>query len=186
MSIYTRTGDKGETSLFNGKRMSKADLRIEVCGTIDELNSAIGMVLSIKYKVLSIEKELTKIQNDLFNVGSNLTNSTSNHELSTIYSLQGRVKEFENIIDQMTEKLPPLKNFILPGGGKTGAMLHLSRTICRRAERKIVALNNKEKVDGNIIIYFNRLSDLLFTMARFSNFKEKKEEVVWSGHQPVK
>jgi len=186
MSIYTRTGDKGETSLFNGKRVSKADLLIEVCGTVDELNSTLGVVLSIKYLVLGIGKELIKIQNDLLNIGSVLANPAASNKKQVTSNFSKRVKEFENFIDEMTESLPPLKNFILPGGGKTGAMLHLSRTICRRAERRIVELNNKQPVGKNIIIYFNRLSDLLFIMARFANFKEKKKEAVWSGRQPAK
>jgi len=178
MAIYTRTGDKGKTSLFSGQRVSKSDLRVEAYGTIDELNSAIGVVLSSKYQVLSIKKELVKIQNDLLDIGSALANPnlTLNSQLSTLNS---RVKEFERFIDQMTAKMPALSNFILPGGGKAGSILHLARAISRRAERKIVALNNKEKIDNNIIIYLNRLSDLLFTMARFANFKEKKKEQIW-------
>lgn len=175
MAIYTRTGDKGKTSLFNGQRVSKSDLRVDTYGTIDELNSVIGVVLSIKYKVLSIKKELIRIQNDLLDIGSALANPQG----VALQSLEKRVKEFEKFIDQMTAKMPPLSNFILPGGGKTGSFLHLARAISRRAERKIVALNNKEKIDKNIIIYLNRLSDLLFTMARFANFKEKKKETIW-------
>ena len=175
MAIYTRTGDKGKTSLFSGQRVSKSDLRVETYGTIDELNSAIGVVLSIKYKVLSIKKELIKIQNDLLDIGSALANPKS----KPLNYLKKRVKEFEKFIDQMTEQMPPLKNFILPSGGQTGAFLHLARAISRRAERKIVALDNKEKIDNNIVIYVNRLSDLLFTMARFANFKEKKKEQIW-------
>mgnify|MGYP001608936546 FL=1 len=170
MAIYTRTGDKGKTSLMSGQRVSKSDLRVETYGTIDELNSAIGVVLSvISDKRKEIRKELIKIQNDLLEIGSALANPASKQ----LKYLQQRVKEFEKFIDQMTEKMPPLKNFILPGGGKAGAILHLARAISRRAERKTVALNNKQKVDNNIIIYLNRLSDLLFTMARFVNFKEK-------------
>ena len=178
MPIYTRTGDKGKTFLLNGQRVSKSDLRIDACGIIDELNSVIGVVLSIKYQGLSIKKELIKIQNDLFDVGSHLANpQVSNHQL-VVNNLSKRVKEFEVLIDKITEQMPVLKNFILPGGGKTGAMLHFTRTICRRLERKIVTLSNKEKINKNIIIYFNRLSDLLFTMARFANFKEKKKEII--------
>lgn len=191
--IYTKTGDKGKTSLFNGQRISKADLRVDAYGTVDELNSAIGVVIAellmIKDKGLMIKKELVKIQNDLLDIGSVLANLQG----KALRSLQKRVKKFEDLIDQMTAKMPPLKNFILPGGGKTGALLHLARAICRRAERKIVELSNKDpsasfvsaqdkgsgQVNGNIIIYLNRLSDLLFTMARFANFKEKKKEIIW-------
>lgn len=179
MAIYTRTGDKGITSLFNGQRVSKTDVRVDAYGTVDELNSIIGVVLSSKYKVLSIKKELIKIQNDLLDIGSALANPATNDKRQATSYLAKRVKEFERFIDQMTEKMPPLKNFILPGGGKIGAMLHLARAISRRAERKIVALNIKEKIDRNIVIYLNRLSDLLFTMARFANFREKKKEIIW-------
>lgn len=180
MAIYTRTGDRGKTSLFNGQRVSKDDLRVETYGTIDELNSAIGVVLSIKYRVLSIKHELIKIQNDLLEVGSALANPDPKYSILNTQYFPRRVKNFEQFIDTMTEKMPPLKNFILPGGGKAGASLHLARAISRRAERKIVALNLKQGVDNNIIIYMNRLSDLLFTMARFANFKEKKKETIWT------
>lgn len=181
MAIYTRTGDKGKTSLLGGKRVSKADLRIEVFGTIDELNSIIGVVLSIKYLVFSIKKELIQIQNDLLKIGSALANPDPKYlVLDTKYFLT-RVKEFEKLIDQMTLKMPKLNNFILPQGGKTGSMLHLARAVCRRLERRVVALDMKEKINPSIIVYFNRLSDLLFTMARFVNFKEKRREKVWSA-----
>jgi cob(I)alamin adenosyltransferase len=179
MVIYTRTGDKGQTSLLSGIRVSKADLRVETYGTIDELNSLIGGVLSMKYLVSSIKKELIRIQKDLLSIGSTLANPDPKYSIQNTKYFSTRIIDFENFIDEMTEKLPPLKNFVLPGGGKAGSMLHLSRTVCRRAERRIVALNNKEKIDTNIIIYFNRLSDLLFTMARFTNFKEKKKEIIW-------
>lgn len=175
MAIYTRTGDKGKTSLFSGIRVSKADLRVETYGTVDELNSVIGLILSLGKKYLNLNRELIKIQRDLLDIGSALANPKS----KPLNYLEKRVKEFENLIDEMTKSLPPLKNFILPGGGKTGAMLNLARTVCRRAERRIVALNGQEKIDNNIIVYFNRLSDLLFIMARFLNFKEKKKEAVW-------
>jgi len=178
MPIYTRTGDKGKTSLFSGQRVSKSDLRIEICGTVDELNSAIGVAIAeVKSEKLKIKNELVKIQNDLLEIGSNLANAKS----KPLNYLEKRVKEFEDFIDQMTTQMPKLSSFILPGGGKTGTVLHFARTVCRRAERKIVKLNDKERLGKNIIIYFNRLSDLLFTMARFANFKEKKKEIVWKS-----
>ena len=180
MAIYTRTGDKGRTSLFNGQRVSKSDLRVETYGTIDELNSTIGVVLSSKYQVLSIRKELIKIQNDLFEIGSMLANPTMNHQPSTINYFQKRVQEFENSSDLMTKEMPTLSNFILPVGGKTGSLLHFARTVSRRAERKIVELSGSADIDNNIIMYLNRLSDLLFTMARFANFKEKRKEIIWT------
>lgn len=186
MAIYTRTGDKGKTSLFSGLRVSKADIRVEAYGTIDELNSLIGVSISnLKSQNSKLRNELTKIQNDLLEIGSNLANPAS----KPLNYLEKRVKEFEDFIDWMTEKMPKLSNFILPGGGKAGATLHLARAISRRAERRVVALNNpsaisgRGKIDNNIIIYLNRLSDLLFTMSRFVNFKEKKKEVIWSGRK---
>ncbi|MEK7450606.1 MAG: cob(I)yrinic acid a,c-diamide adenosyltransferase [Patescibacteria group bacterium] len=184
MPIYTRTGDKGQTSFRNGQRISKSDLRVDVYGTVDELNSAIGIVISgIKNKELRIKNELIRTQNDLLSIGSNLANPSINNELLTMNYLQKRVKDFENFIDQMTKQMPVLKNFILPGGGKTGALLHFARTICRRAERNLVKLSEKEQINSEIIIYVNRLSDLLFTMARFSNFKEKKKEIIWRARK---
>jgi len=193
MPIYTRTGDKGKTSLMSGQRVSKSDIRVDAYGTIDELNSAIGIVIAevqsakfptslklrgaskVQSHSLQLKVELIKIQNDLLEIGSALANPAS----KTLKYLKIRVKEFEEFIDKMTEQMSPLKNFILPGGGKAGAALHLARAISRRAERKIVELNNKQKIDNNVIIYINRLSDLLFTMARFANFKEKQKETIW-------
>ena len=176
MSIYTRTGDKGKTSLFSGQRVSKSDLRVEAYGTVDELNSAIGVAIAeisnIKYQISNIKKELVQVQKDLFEIGSALAQSG-------IRNLDQRVEDFEKMIDEMTGKLPPLQNFILPGGGGAGSVLHFARTVCRRAERRIVALSEKGKVSSDIIVYLNRLSDLLFTMARFVNYKEKKKEIVW-------
>lgn len=184
MVIYTRTGDKGQTFLFNGQRVSKSDLRVEAYGAIDELNSVIGVVIaetqSAKRKAqnynLKLKTDLVQIQKDLFEIGSALASK----EKSNLNYLSNRVKTFENEIDEMTEEMPALSNFILPCGGLTGAMLHFARTVCRRAERKIVKLKELEKIDDNIIMYVNRLSDLLFTMARFVNYKEKKKEILWS------
>ena len=175
MAIYTRTGDKGKTSLIRGKRVLKSDLRVEVYGTIDELNSLIGVICSGNNQILNIKRELIETQNDLLSIGSSLVNQQG----VALENLEKRVKEFENFIDQMTVKMPKLNHFILPGGGRTGAMLHLARAVCRRLERKIVKLSNKQKINTDILIYFNRLSDLLFTMARFVNFKEKRKEQLW-------
>ncbi|MEK7534587.1 MAG: cob(I)yrinic acid a,c-diamide adenosyltransferase [Patescibacteria group bacterium] len=188
MAIYTRTGDKGQTSLFNGQRVSKADLRVEAYGTVDELNSVIGLMvaeMSFPRKRESkigddgFENELIKIQNDLFEIGSTLANPEVSSQKLAVSSLPKRVKVFEDSIDKMTEQMPALSNFILPGGGPIGAMLHFARTVSRRAERRVVALDERKKVDKNIIMYLNRLSDLLFTMARFVNYKEKQKEVIW-------
>jgi len=179
MPIYTRTGDKGKTGLFNGKRVSKDSLVMEAIGSVDELNAALGIVLSSKYQVSSIKKELVKIQNDLFLIGSLLASPNTKYKIHNTKYFSERAVEFEKLIDGMTRKLPRLMNFILPGGGEAGAALHLARTVCRRTERRIVALSNKQKINSSILIYINRLSDLFFTMARFVNSQEKKKETIW-------
>ena len=176
MPIYTKTGDKGNTGLFNGKRVSKASLRIEAIGTVDELNSVIGFVISgLRTTDYGLRRELIRIQKDLFVIGGALANPKQKVNLSK------RPKEFEKLIDELTKKLPPLFNFILPGGGVTGSALHIARTVCRRAERRIISLSEKEKVQSEIIIYINRLSDLFLTISRFVNMKEKKQEVIWTA-----
>ncbi len=176
MPIYTKTGDKGETGLYSGIRISKASPRIEAIGTVDELNSTIGFAISqIRNSESEIRKELVKIQSDLFEVGAALANPNQKIDLSK------RTKEFENLIDKMTKELPPLFNFILPGGGVGGSSLHIARTITRRAERKMVSLSSKEKVQSDIIVYINRLSDLFLTMSRFINMKENQKETIWTG-----
>jgi len=187
LKIYTKTGDKGQTSLFGGKRVPKYDLRVEAYGTVDELNSLLGVILSriqkLKFKSQKynskVKSELTQIQNDLLTIGSALASPHSNKQQATSNRFEQRIEQFENLIDELTAKLPELKNFILPGGGEVGALLHFARTICRRGERRVVHLSKKEKIDENIVKYFNRLSDLLFTMARFVNYKEKKKETIW-------
>ena len=179
MPIYTRTGDKGKTSLFDGTRVLKSDKRVETYGTIDELNSTIGVAIAeikdLRIKIKDVTDELEKIQHDLLDIGSTLATP---HPMPVV-GLEDRPKEFEALIDTMTSKMPELKAFILPGGGKAGAQLHVCRTIARRAERQLVALTQKEKVDRTIITYINRLSDLLFTMARYVNYVEKKKEIIW-------
>ena len=176
MPIYTKTGDNGDTGLFSGKRVSKASLRIEAIGTVDELNSAVGFVISgLRTTDYGLRKELLRIQNDLFVIGGSLANPKQKVNLAK------RTKEFEKLIDELTKKLPPLFNFILPGGGATGASLHIARTVCRRVERRIVSLSQKEKVQPEVIIYINRISDLFLTMSRFVNQKEKQKETIWKN-----
>lgn len=172
--IYTRTGDKGKTSLFDGKRVWKFDPKVEAYASIDELNSIIGLTISF-ISIKFINDELEEIQNDLFEIGSSLAVSSS---LPTP-QISNRPIEFEKLIDKLTIEMPLLKQFILPGGGKGGSSLHVARTIARKAERRIIELSQKEEIDSTIIIYLNRLSDLLFTMARYVNFKEKEKEKIW-------
>lgn len=175
--IYTKKGDKGETSLFGGTRVPKNSLRVDTYGTVDELDSAIGVVIAHlsqdEKKLISL---LTSIQHDLLLIGSSLANPVP----KPLPHLTKREKVFERQIDQMTEKMPELHNFILPGGGKAGAFSHLARTICRRAERRVVKLSREEPIEPSILRYFNRLSDLLFTVARYVNHTEKKKETIWT------
>lgn len=180
MPIYTRTGDKGLTSLFDTTRVLKSNIRVETYGTIDELNSLIGAVIAhLENPDDFVKKELEKIQHDLLEIGASLANPKS----ISVKNLKNRPADFEKLIDKMTEKMPELKNFILPGGGKAGSLLHVARTIARKAERRIVALIQTEDIDENIVIYVNRLSDLLFTMSRFVNQQEDKKEIKWSKNK---
>lgn len=176
MPIYTRTGDKGKTSLFDGTRVLKSHVRVEAYGTIDELNSMIGAAASqLKTKNVKLKKELEQIQHDLFAIGSALAISAP----LPVVGLEKRAKAFEKVIDDLTAQMPELKQFILPGGSKAASLLHVARTITRRAERQLVALMQTEEIDQTIVIYINRLSDLLFTAARFVNHNEKKKEIFW-------
>lgn len=180
MGIYTKTGDKGKTSLFSGKRVWKDDVRIDAYGTLDELNSVIGVILSFNTKKTKehkyITQQLTRIQYAIFPICSylaDLPNTLSDIDLDT------EINNLEKEIDLMTKKMPALSNFILPGGGVVGAHLHVARTISRRAERMIIKLHKKEKVDIRVIQYVNRLSDVFFTLARYANYVEKKKEEIW-------
>lgn len=178
MSIYTKFGDKGKTSLYGGKTVSKGSIRVEAYGNLDELNSFLGIVVGL-LKDKELKKEIINIQNDLFEIGSSIASTATNkHKALGVY-LKQRVVDFEVEIDKLTKKLPELENFILPGGSETGSRLHFARTIARRAERRIVALAEKEKVLSEVLIYLNRVSDLLFMYARLINFKEKKKEIIW-------
>ena len=179
MPIYTKFGDKGKTALHTGKTVSKSSIRVEAYGNLDELNSFLGVVLS-QAKDKRIKQELLQIQSDLFEIGASLAGPGEKKRPELKAKLKQRVDGFEKTIDFLTEKMPKLKNFILPGG-KTGSLLHYARTIARRAERRTVALSEKETVLSEILIYLNRLSDLLFTFARYINHKEKQKETIWSA-----
>jgi len=179
MPIYTKFGDKGKTSLFGGKTVSKGNLRIEAYGNLDELNSFLGVVLA-QTKDKNIKSELLKIQQDLFDIGANLADLRVQQNQVIEQKLKTRVSEFEKQIDLLTKKLPILNNFILPSG-RIGSLLHYARTIARRAERRTVILAEKEKVLPEVLVYLNRLSDLLFIFARAINHKEKQRETIWSS-----
>jgi len=181
MKIYTKTGDKGKTSLFDGTRVYKNNPRVKAYGTVDELNSVIGIVLSESQNYHTKFKDsLIQIQNDLFEIGARLANPNQKEDEEFIKLLKKHTQRFEEYIDAMINDLPELTNFILPGGGRVGAFLQLARTVCRRAERNVVALSQQEKVNSEILVYLNRLSDLFHTMSRYANFKEKKKEVIWT------
>lgn len=175
--IYTRTGDKGLTSLYGGKRVDKFDQRVVAYGTVDELNSALGVVIA-HLKTGSKETAiLASVQSDLFVIGAHLAGGKQS--LTTIIK---RVSEMESFIDELDVKLPPLKNFILPGGSTSASFAHLARSICRRAEREVVRLSKIEgNVDTHVIVYLNRLSDLLFELSRFLNHKSNIVDTVWKS-----
>jgi len=179
MKIYTKTGDTGETGLFDGTRVSKADARVEAYGAVDELNAWLGVIRSHQPGV-DIEALLQDIQRDLFALGAVLADPT--HRIAprvhkaTVDA--DDVTRLEQAIDRLEATLPKLRRFILPGGSPAGARLHLARTICRRAERRIVALG-QEAVDPIVITYVNRLSDLLFVMARAANHQAGAPETEW-------
>ncbi len=177
MKIYTKTGDQGFTSLYGGKRLKKDDVRIEAYGTIDELNAFIGLCAS------SIQKEdlkrfLQKIQSRLFTIGSNLA-SDPEKEMITPDILPDDIQELENKMDEWDEVLPKLRYFILPGGGEGASYAHLCRTVCRRAERRIITLAEYSAVDPLIITYVNRLSDFFFVLSRVLGKENGEEEIPW-------
>ncbi len=179
MKIYTKTGDEGKTSLFGGERVDKNNIRIKAYGTVDELNSVIGLALSEKVDKRTNEI-LSNVQQTLFIIGGELA-TPENVKSSAIKSIStDDISLIEKGIDEFELELSPLKNFILPGGSKTAATLHFARTVCRRAEREIVEIDQKEKVNQKIIIYINRLSDLLFVIARFENHVSSTPEIEWN------
>ncbi len=185
MKIYTKTGDKGETALYGGTRVSKASARVESYGNIDELNSFIGVAKSQieDEKVLS---QLKKIQFDLFTLGSESATPTDKLTLAngksrlTLMITDIEIEELENWMDDFEKELQPLQYFILPGGGKSATSLHVCRTVCRRAERSLVFLNETEEVRPELIKYLNRLSDYLFVLSRFVSKIDNETEEFWN------
>lgn len=180
MKIYTGFGDKGQTKLHGGKVVNKDHLRVDVYGILDELNSWLGLIINQEIDELN-KKELEKIQNDLFIISAEIaTPGTKNrdHLLKNLKDLN--YIKIEDYIDNIEKKLTPLKNFILPGGTKLSSYYHIARTVCRRAERQLTKLNQVETLQEPILIYLNRLSDLLFVLARMANKNEKKEDIIWS------
>ncbi len=179
MKIYTKTGDKGETSLFDGTRVSKSNLRVEVYGTIDELNSYVGSIST--FEVPKEDKDfLIWISEMLFSMGSELAISKENNLPKGIQKISEReVEIIEKKIDEISAKLPELKNFIMPGGCFESGFVHIARTVCRRAERRVVELSMSESINTNVLIFLNRLSDFLFVFARYLNFLKGIEDIIW-------
>ena len=178
MRIYTRTGDDGTTGLFGGNRIPKDDLRIDSYGTVDELNSFIGRLL--EHKEMSDHLEFFReIQSDLFTIGSHLATIDEKMKQKLPSLNPENIEKFEKWIDEANENIPQLRNFLLPGGAPSVADAHVARSVCRRAERRVVALSRVESIDLEIVKYLNRLSDLLFTTARLLSFLSNTDEIEW-------
>lgn len=185
MKIYTKTGDTGETSLFGGGRVSKVSPRLKAYGTVDELNSSIGFARS-QGLTGDGDEICENIQNDLFILGADLS-TPQNTRVQRIQRIaESHIKNLENYIDKLQNALPPLNYFILPGGCPAGAALHISRTICRRAERETIACLAEEPISDITVKYLNRLSDLLFVLARYENKEAGVSETAWKagGNEP--
>lgn len=180
MKIYTKTGDKGETGLFGGERVSKNNLRLNAYGSIDELNSFLGLAV-IEVTNNEIKNVLKDLQNKLFVLGSDLATpeTEKNAKLKITRLPESYITDTEKTIDKFEAQLDELKNFILPGGSKGSAILHVCRTISRRAEREVVALKNTEHIGENIVIFLNRLSDLFFVLSRFENKYSNIPDTKW-------
>jgi len=181
MKIYTRTGDEGETGLFGGGRVPKDDPRVSAYGDVDELNSAIGLARATE-PVALFDAELEAIQRDLFAIGGHLATPDPEKVRAALEKASlsaGRIEEFERAMDTADGSLPPLRAFILPAGAAKAAALHLARTVCRRAERSVVGLARNAAVPELFIVYLNRLSDYLFTLARLANQSAGRGDVTW-------
>lgn len=182
MKIYTKTGDKGKTRLIGGCLVSKSDLRIEAYGSVDELNSTLGLIvveLETEPSLSALRKQLFRIQNELFNIGSVFACEDTSLLPKLPQISNEHILALETEIDEMTTSLEPLKNFILPGGTRIAAFFHVARTICRRAERMSVKLYDSYPEVENGMVYLNRLSDYLFTSARFANKKLNVHDQLW-------
>jgi cob(I)alamin adenosyltransferase len=177
--IYTKTGDSGETSLFDNTRVPKSDARVDAYGEVDELNAMLGTVCASGIDV-DLNTELEQIQKELFAIGARLADPRSRiaERVTKAVVSQQDIERLERLIDTLEKEVPALRRFILPGGATSGALLHQARTVCRRVERRVVALG-KDAVEPIVIVYLNRLSDLLFVMARAANHRAGVPEVEW-------
>ncbi|MFW5702623.1 MAG: cob(I)yrinic acid a,c-diamide adenosyltransferase [Candidatus Dojkabacteria bacterium] len=182
MKIYTKTGDKGMSSLWGGQRVSKGSLRIESYGTVDELNSILGMVGSVAGLESGLTEKVEKIQGELMIAGSDLATPIDvSKKIKQVRVGSKSAKRLEREIDKMSKDLPQLTSFILPSGSFAGSTLHHARAVCRRAERLVVRLSNEEPINEQVVIYLNRLSDWLFTAARWQNKFDDQIETPWHG-----
>jgi cob(I)alamin adenosyltransferase len=185
MKIYTRQGDTGNTGLFDGRRVRKDDLRIETYGTIDELNSVLGLVIA-DCPHAAITDLLGLLQRQLFELGADLATPEDSANASKIRRVSPEHVTFlEHQIDVAMNQAPPLKHFVLPGGTRAAAGLHIARTVCRRAERLAVTLAGHETVGPQVLVYLNRLSDLLFALARLANHLDGRADIEWIPSEPA-
>ncbi|HEY5957757.1 MAG TPA: cob(I)yrinic acid a,c-diamide adenosyltransferase [Polyangiaceae bacterium] len=179
MKIYTKIGDTGETRLFGGTKIDKDDWRVEAYGSVDELNSVLGVARSHELSS-EIDALCASLQSALFVVGAELASMPEQREKLRLKLIDADdIHALETMIDRFTEQLPPLMQFILPGGTRSAAALHHARTVCRRAERQVVALKKRSQVSGDLLIYLNRLGDLLFVLARLENNRAGVADVPW-------
>ncbi|PYQ14029.1 MAG: cob(I)yrinic acid a,c-diamide adenosyltransferase [Acidobacteria bacterium] len=187
MKIYTKTGDGGETGLFGGGRVPKSNPRVQAYGDIDELNAHLGWAATV-LRHLPLEVEIRQLQSDLFTLGADLATAPDASPAAaakTVRLDETRVKRLESLIDGWEADLNPLKNFILPGGSPGAAALQVCRAVCRRAERSTVHLAASEVVNPAALVYLNRLSDLLFVLARWVNARDRAEEPVWKPREAI-
>jgi cob(I)alamin adenosyltransferase len=181
VKIYTKAGDAGETGLLGADRVPKSHIRVEAYGAVDETNSSIGLVRSLGVPA-DLDPLLERVQNELFIVGMELAIVPGTNLPNITHLADESIVRLEREIDAWQANLPALRNFILPGGSPAGAALHQARTVCRRAERRIVQLASQESVDELLLRYMNRLSDWLFVLARFVNHQAGKSETIWTGN----
>ena len=179
MKIYTKTGDAGETSLFDNTRVSKADARVDAYGEVDEVNACLGAARAAGLDA-DLAAAIESIQKDLFALGARLADPSARiaDRVTKVAVTAADIERLEQTIDRLEDEVPPLRRFILPGGSPAGALLHLARTVCRRAERRVIGLG-AGGVEPILVVYLNRLSDLLFVMARAANHRARMPETEW-------